>query len=175
MPHTPAAGSAFPEITLPLLGGGQRTLGKPTENRDWTLVVVYRGAHCPLCTRYLKQLDTLLDAFHAEGIDVVAVSGDSAEQAKGQMEEVKPRFPVAHGLSVAQMNTLGLYVSDPRSPQETDHPFAEPGLFVVNGGGNIHIADISNAPFSRPDLQALLGGLQFIRGNDYPIRGTHAA
>ena len=171
----PIAGGAFASITLPLLGGGERDLGQPAEGRDWTMVVVYRGQHCPLCTRYLKGLTTLVEAFHAEGIDVVAVSADSAEQAKSQMAEVEPTFPVAHSLSTGQMRQLGLYISDPRSAQETDHAFAEPALFVVNGGGDIQIVDISNAPFARPDLEALLGGLQFVRANSYPIRGTHAA
>ena len=34
--------------------------------------------------------------------------------------------------TVEQMQQLGVYISHPRSPQETDHPFAEPGLFVIN-------------------------------------------
>jgi len=71
------------------------------------------------------------------------------------------------------MNTLGLYISEPRSEKETDHPFAEPGVFVVNADGEIQIVDISNAPFARPELEALANGLAFIRKNDYPIRGTH--
>ena len=71
------------------------------------------------------------------------------------------------------MNTLGLYISDPRSEKETDHPFAEPGVFVTNAKGEIQIIDISNAPFARPELEALANGLSFIRKNDYPIRGTH--
>jgi hypothetical protein len=66
-------------------------------------------------------------------------------------------------------------VSTPRSAQETDQPFPEPGLFVVNGDGKIQIVDISNAPFARPDLATLLGGIKFVRANDYPIRGMHAA
>jgi hypothetical protein len=81
---------------------------------------------------------------------------------------------VGYDLSIAQMQDLGLYVSDPRSPLETDQPFAEPGVFVVNADGNIQILDISNAPFARPDLEGLLKGIKFVRDNDYPIRGTHA-
>jgi hypothetical protein len=71
------------------------------------------------------------------------------------------------------MQTLGLYISDPRSEKETDHPFAEPEVFVINAEGEIQIIDISNAPFVRPELEALANGLSFIRENDYPIRGTH--
>ena len=34
-----------------------------------------------------------------------------------------------------QMLALGLYVSEPRSEEETDRPFAEPGVFVINADG----------------------------------------
>ena len=73
------------------------------------------------------------------------------------------------------MKTLGLYISHPRSARETDRPFAEPGLFVINGDGKVQVTDISNAPFARPDLESLVGGLKFIRdpANQYPIRGTY--
>ncbi len=70
------------------------------------------------------------------------------------------------------MRRLGLYVSEPRSPQETDRPFPEPGLFVINPDHQLQIIDVSNAPFARPDLASLLDGLKFIQDKDYPIRGT---
>jgi hypothetical protein len=70
------------------------------------------------------------------------------------------------------MRGLGLYVSNPRSPEETDRPFPEPALFVINPKDELQIIDVSNAPFARPDLEALLAGLKFVIANDYPIRGT---
>jgi hypothetical protein len=44
----------------------------------------------------------------------------------------------------------------------------------VNEKNDIHIAEIANAPFVRPDLEQLVSGLEFIRNpdNNYPIRGT---
>ncbi|RED13016.1 peroxiredoxin-like family protein [Pontivivens insulae] len=168
------AGSAFPKMTVPMLGGGELALGTPTGDHDWQMVVVYRGKHCPLCTKYLKELTELLPEFEAQGVDVVAVSADSEAQASAQRDEVAPTFPIGYGLTIAQMTELGVYISDPRSDKETDHPFPEPGLFIINGEGNIQILDISNAPFSRPDLGALARGIRFIRANDYPVRGTHS-
>jgi len=53
------------------------------------------------------------------------------------------------------MKTLGLYISLPRSEQETDHNFAEPGLFVVNEIGKLHVVDISNNPFCAPRVGGL--------------------
>lgn len=169
------AGSTFPTIEVAQLGGGTLSLGAPRGTHDWKLVVVYRGLHCPICKRYLGQLDEIADEFAQLGIDVVAVSGDGEAKAQAMVGENELSLPMGYGLSVAQMQALGLYISDPRSAEETDQPFPEPGLFVINQDGDIQVLDISNAPFARPDLNGLLAGLKFVRGNGYPIRGTHHA
>jgi peroxiredoxin len=172
MPATKlAAGEAFPDIRVPRLGGGELALAAQA---GWRLLVVYRGKHCPLCKPYLKTLDGLLEEFAAAGVAVAAVSADPKEKAEADMAEFGWRFALGHDLSVAQMQALGLYVSAPRSAQETDRPFAEPGLFLINPKGQVQIVDISNAPFARPDLAAIARGARRIREIDYPIRGTHA-
>lgn len=171
----PAAASALPEITLPRLGGGTLRLGAPLDGRDWQMIVVYRGLHCPICKSYLKGLEGLLADYHAKGVDVIAVSGDPEAKAEAFVAETGITVPVGYGLSLEAMAALGLYISEPRSPQETDRPFAEPGIFVVNATGELQIVDLSNAPFARPDLEKLLSGIGFVRDNDYPIRGTMAA
>ena len=68
------------------------------------------------------------------------------------MAEEGWRFPVGCDLSPDETRRLGLYIAEPRSPQETDRPFPEPGLFVINPEGQAHIIDISKAPFAQPDL-----------------------
>jgi peroxiredoxin len=166
-----AAGAAFPPVTVPRHGGGEVS---PAMIAGWRLVVVYRGKHCPLCKPYLGTLDSLLDEFVAAGVQVVAISADPPEKVAADVAEFGWRFPVGYGLSVEQMRALGLYVSQPRSPQETDRPFAEPGLFLVNPAGQVQIVDISNAPFARPDLAAILRGAKRIQELGYPIRGTQA-
>lgn len=163
------AGATMPRLSLPQAGGGDIALGG--EGR-WQLVVVYRGKHCPLCRRYLKTLDDLLEDFRSIGTEVVAVSGDPKEKAESEVSEEGWRFPVAYDLTPDEMRMLGLYISAPRSPNETDRLFPEPGLFVVDPEGKAHIIDVSNAPFARPDLQGVLNGLKFILERDYPIRGT---
>lgn len=169
-----AAGSKFPSITLSDLDGAQHTLGKPHEGATWQLVVVYRGHHCPLCTRYLNQLADYKEKLADIGIDIIAVSGDSKAQLEKHLGNIEASFPFVYGLTEAQMKTLGLYISIPRSEQETDHNFAEPGLFVVNEHGTVQAIDISNNPFSRPEIETLVNGLTWVRNpeNNYPIRGT---
>jgi len=168
----PQSGHRFPNQTVPRLGGGRLELGVPADGHDWQMVVVYRGAHCPLCKTYLKTLEELAAEYHEIGVDVAVVSGDPEDKARAFADEVGVTMPMGYGLTTAQMRDLGLYISHPRSPKETDRPFPEPGVFVINADGLLQIVDISNAPFARPDLTALLGGLTWIRANDYPIRGT---
>ncbi len=164
------AGAPFPETELALAGGGTVKLGGPRDG--WQLIVVYRGRHCPLCKKYLTRLEELKADYEATGTEVVALSADPSDKAEADKADLGLTMDVAYGLDAAAMRRLGLYVSEPRSPQETDRPFAEPALFVVNPAGDIQIVDVSNAPFARPDLDNVLGGLKFIQANDYPIRGT---
>lgn len=169
------AGAIFPEIELPLIGGGSAILGMPERGYDWKMVVVYRGRHCPLCTRYLNQLEQLKHEFNKLGVDIIAISADSQAQLENHLEELEVSYPIAYALNIEQMQALGLYISEPRSEQETDHIFAEPGLFVINEEGRVQVVDISNGPFVRPELEILVSGISFIRNpdNHYPIRGTY--
>jgi alkyl hydroperoxide reductase subunit AhpC len=104
----------------------------------------------------------------------VAISADTRDKAETEVSQEGWTFPVGYDLTLEQMRRLGVYISEPRSPLETDRPFAEPGLFVVNPDGRMQIIDISNAPAARPALSILLLGLQFIMKNDRPVRGTLA-
>lgn len=170
-----AAGEEFPLVTVKNLANEYLQLGVPAGDNDWQIVVVYRGKHCPLCTKFLNQLAKVKDELSELGIDIVAVSADSKLQLESHLPDLDVNFTVCYGLTVEQMQDLGLYISHPRSEQETDHLFAEPGLFVVDGDFKVVITDIANAPFSRPNIETLLAGLKFLRkpDNNYPIRGTY--
>ena len=167
------SGQPLPAITLPTLNGGEITLGQG-QATDWHLVVVYRGLHCPICKKYLTQLESLQSQFAEAGADVMAVSADPQDKAQKMADETGATFPIAYNLSLEQMQSLGLFISDPL-PGETDRPFAEPGLFVVNAHGVAQLIDVANAPFLRPDLNDLPDSLQFLKAKDYPVRGTYSA
>ena len=164
-----SAGSKFPSLPVSLVDG---RMTDPATDSGWRLVVVYRGKHCPLCKKYFKTPNGMLDDLQSAGVSVLTVSADPKEKAEADVTGEGWNFPVGYGLSLDQMRQLGLYISEPRSAQETDRPFAEPGLFVINPEGNIQIVDISNAPFSRPDLASILMGIKLVQERNYPIRGT---
>jgi peroxiredoxin len=167
----PEAGAAFPEFEVPSLAGGSLKLGG---SGRWQMVVVYRGKHCPLCRKFLGSLEAMKEDFAKLDTEIALVSADPEEKAAATQQEWGLSLPLGYGLSLEQMQRLGLYISEPRSPQETDRPFAEPGLFVVNPQGRIQIVDISNAPFARPELGGIARGIGFVQEKSYPVRGTLA-
>ncbi|MDE3239763.1 MAG: redoxin domain-containing protein [Paracoccaceae bacterium] len=162
-------GLDFAPVTFKRLDGPDFTFGGTGK---WQALFVFRGQHCPICKRYLATLETKRSAFTELGVEIAAVSADSAEQTRIVAEAAQPGFPLLYGMSEQAMKALGLYISDPRSEKETDHPFPEPGLFVLRPDGCLQIVDVANAPFVRPELDTLLGGLRFVIANDYPVRGT---
>jgi peroxiredoxin len=164
-----SAGSTFPSIPIATVNGNTADL---SSRSGWRMIVVYRGKHCPLCKKYFNTLDGMLGELSSAGVTVLVASADPKEKAEADVAGEGWRFPVGYGLSMEQMRALGLYISEPRSPQETDRPFAEPGVFVINPEGKVQIVDISNAPFARPDLGSILQGVKFVREKQYPIRGT---
>ena len=168
-------GETFPSVEATLIDGTFVNLGKAHSGADWQMLVVYRGKHCPLCTRYLGLLETHQDALKNIGVSVTAISADSKAQLEESLTNLTVSFPIAYGLTEQQMKQLGLYISAPRSAQETDHNYAEPALFIINEQGVLQAVDVSNVPFLRPELDVVVRGLTFVRSQEgYPIRGTVA-
>jgi len=165
----PLVGAPVQPMEFAVLGGGSTNFGAPKGR--WTLLVVYRGKHCPRCKRYLNKLNAMLGQWTAL-MDVIVVSADTEEKAHADKVEFGWEFDLCYGLSEPQMRALGLYVSDPLSEAETTARFAEPGTFAIRPDGTLMLVDISNGPASRPDLDELLDGMRFNIENDRPVRGT---
>ncbi|WP_299966697.1 peroxiredoxin-like family protein [uncultured Roseobacter sp.] len=169
---TPDGGT--PDLALPLVGGGTFDLADERPE-SFTMVVFYRGHHCPLCKTYLGELAGLLDGYTAAGFGVVAVSMNNAETAQKSVDDWDiDGLRVAHSLSLEQAQNWGLWISRSIREGEPD-VFNEPGLFWIRPDGRLYLADISNMPMARPDLVGMLAKVDFLRENDYPARSTVTA
>jgi peroxiredoxin len=153
-----------------LVAGGRWCLADQAPDR-FTLVVFYRGLHCPICQRYLRQLDGMVDDFAAMGVtSVLAVSGDTEERARQAVNEwALTHLAVGHGQTVESMREWGLFVSHAIRDTEPTR-FGEPGLFLIRPDGTIYTAIINSMPFARPPLDELAATIQRIT-DDYPARG----
>lgn len=164
-----------PALRLPLVAGGQFDLAEQSAHR-FTMLVFYRGLHCPICARYLKELAGLAGQFAERDVALVAISSDDAERAAEMAKRVgDPALPIAYGLPLAQARDWGLYLSTSRGKTsigiEEPAVFSEPGIFLIRGDGTLYFAAVQTMPFARPSFADLLGAIDFAIAKDYPARG----
>ena len=171
MAPTITPGALFPSMAFSLVDGSKKSLDSGS---SWTLLIVYRGRHCARCKTYLSKLDGLLPRLADLGVETLVVSADPVDRARADAKDFGWRFPLAHGLTVEQMRQLGLFVSDSLSDKEPGHPFAEPGLFVINGEGRVQVVAISNSASVRPDLDVVVDGIGAMQAKALPVRGLAA-
>ena len=164
-----------PALNVPLVSGGRFVLGaQPGERFD--LITFYRGLHCPICAKYLLELERLSPEFATRGVNVFAISSDIEERGRGMAEKVKASgVKFGYGLSLRSARQWGLYISTSRGKTSIgiDEPplFSEPGVFLVRPDGTLYYGAVQTMPFARPQFQDLLGAIDFAIAKDYPARG----
>lgn len=168
---------AVPELKLATVAHGAFDLASEGA-QNFTLAVFYRGLHCPLCAKYLQELERLVPEFEKRGVTVIAVSSDNAERAAAMAEKIKAsHLRFAYGLNLGNARAWGLYISASRGKTsigiEEPALFSEPGVFMVRPDGTLYYGNVQTMPFARPNFADLVGGLDFIIANDYPARGEY--
>jgi peroxiredoxin len=159
-----------PELDVSLVGGGAFRLAD-RRPRTFTMVVFFRGLHCPVCQAQLRELDRRLDELTARGIDVVAVSAETRERAERLVVGWNLRhLRVAYALEEETMRSWGLFVSRGMGDSEPAL-FNEPGLFLIDADGRVYYTSILSMPVGRPRLDDLLAGVDWWLEHDYPARG----
>jgi alkyl hydroperoxide reductase subunit AhpC len=159
-----------PELEVDTLGNGGWKLSDRKPDR-FTMIVFYRGVHCPVCTTYIGELQDKLGDFTSRGVDVIAVSGDTRERAeRSKSEWGLDNLTVGYDLSTDVMRDWGLFVSSGIKDEEPDE-FGEPGLFLIKPDGSVFFDAINSMPFGRPKLDDMLDAVDFVTENDYPARG----
>ena len=167
-----------PALRVPTIANGNFDLAADAPD-VFSLVVFYRGLHCPICAKYLIELGTFADEFAARGVKLIAVSSDLEERARQMAAKVSAgdlRF--GYGLSLASAREWGLYISEGRGRTsigiEEPARFAEPGVFLVRPDGTLYYGSWQTMPFARPHFDELLAAIDFAVAKDYPARGEYA-
>ena len=161
-----------PALTVPLLRGGTYRLADQRPSL-FTMVVFFRGLHCPVCRAQLSELERRLADFDQRGIEVIAVSGETRERTSQLAQEWRlEQLPLAYGLSEDQMRAWGLFISHGIKDGEPGL-FNEPGLFLISPDHTVYYESILSMPVGRPRVDDLLGGIDYWVATGYPARGGH--
>ncbi len=166
---------AAPALEVTTTDGGTWRLADQTPE-NFSLVVMYRGLHCPICSRYLKDLDNKLGDFAEVGVETIALSSDVEERAvQAKADWQLDNLTVGYGLSLESAREWGLYISagigKTSSGFEEPALFSEPGLFLVRPDGTIYFGSVQTMPFARPAFAEILGATKFVLDRGYPARG----
>lgn len=165
---------AVPELTIHTTEGEWQLSAHTPEN--FTLLVFYRGYHCPICRTYLTELNRLSAEFAERGVSILALSSDTEARALSAKQEwALNQLTLGYELSKAQANAWGLYRSAGKGKTsigiEEPAEFSEPALYLIRPDGTLYWGSVSTMPFARPNFKEMLGALDFVLKNDYPARG----
>ncbi len=165
---------AVPELSINTLKGTWNLVDQHPDN--FTMIVFYRGRHCPLCLKYLTELESSLQDFNDAGISVIAISSDDKDRAQQTADMSKlENLELGYGLSVESAQAWGLHRSAGRGKTsigiEEPNEFSEPGLFLIKPDKTLYWSNVSTMPFARPNFKEILGAVKFVVANDYPARG----
>jgi peroxiredoxin len=167
---TPTPRQDAPPLSVSQVAGGTWSLDAQAPEA-FSMIVFYRGLHCPVCRTYLSTLDRLIDDYRAAGTSPIAVSMDTRDRAQRTVEEWElETLPVGYGLSEEDARRWGLHLSEGIKDDEPGL-FCEPGLFLVRPNGTLFYAAVNSMPFGRPDLENFLESIRWIEEHDYPARG----
>ena len=164
-----------PSLAVETVGGDRWHLDAQRPE-NFTLVVFYRGLHCPICASYLRDLSSKLAGFTERGVEVVAISTDTVDRARTAKEKWHlDGLTVGYGLDLETAQRWGLYISRGHGPTsagvEEPSLFSEPALYLVRPDGTLYFGAVQTMPFARPHFDDILKALDFVITKNYPARG----
>ncbi|TXD49231.1 peroxiredoxin-like family protein [Polaribacter sp. IC073] len=159
-----------PELTINLVNDTQWSL-QEQKTTNFTLIVFYRGKHCPVCKKQLEELQNKVNNFKERGVNLIAISANTEEIAKETYKDWNVKdLPIGYGLTMEEARKWGLFISNGISDKEPKQ-FTEPGLFLIDKEGKVYWESIQSMPFGRPEFKDVLNGIDYILKEGYPARG----
>jgi peroxiredoxin len=166
-----------PALTVETLVHGRFDLSNEAPEH-FIMLVFYRGLHCPICAKYLMELERLAPDFEKRGVSVIALSSDNRERAAAMAEKVRTvQLRIGYGVALQTAREWGLYISESRGKTsigiEEPARFSEPGVFLIRPDGTLYYGAVQTMPFARPNFSDLIGAIDFAVANAYPARGEY--
>jgi len=163
-------GKKVPRLRLKTISGMEWDL-RNQEPKNFTMVVFYRGIHCPVCKSYLEELNNKVKTFNDKGVNVICISANDKSLAEQTLEEWEiDNLNIGYDFNTEDARKWDLYVSEAIKDNEPD-VFFEPGLFLIKPDNTLYAASIQTMPFARPKFDELLKAIDFVLEEEYPARG----
>ena len=154
--------------------------GKPT------LLIFYRGGWCPFCTAHLAQVSSVRGELEKLGINIIAVSPESAAHVKENAEKGNFGYTLLGDPDAAALRAYGVAFRlddatatkyreygvdlEERSGGRTHRMLPVPAAFLIDQSGTVRFAHSDPDYRKRVDPQALLDAARsvFVTGDTPP-------
>ena len=165
-----------PELIVPTLSHGIFDLAKE-KSKHFTMVVFFRGLHCPICINYLSELARLQSEFFENGVSQIVISSDNEARSEETASLIKAnQIRYGYDLSIPVAREWGLYISKgvKNSSNKFEEPelFPEPGIFLIRPDNTVYCISVQSMPFARSAFTDLIEMIKFVVPKEYPARGT---
>ena len=165
-----------PELALALVGGGTTDdlkLGTEADGR-FSLVVFYRGLHCPICRKQLGEIDKRIEDLTATGIGRAVAIPMETEEPSGRIVHQwhLANLPVAYGLSEEAARAWGWGSESLAHDQgRRAGPLQRTGHLHPGRGPDVVLVQHRDHAL-RPALDDVVAGVRYAQEHDYPTRGA---
>jgi peroxiredoxin len=141
-------GAAFPKLEIPAVGGGVISLPGDLAGA-FGVVLIYRGAWCPVCNHQLARFGEKQAALAALGVKVVTFSVDDEATSAKLMEKHNLSFPVGHSADAEKVAAAtGAFTNEaPRYLQPTGYILSPEGsvmsaVYATNAVGRLSAGEV---------------------------------
>ncbi len=135
-------GDPFPALTVAAAGGGRIVL--PDDLRgSHAVVLIYRGAWCPLCNAQLADYQATQDELGRLGVKVVALSVDDAATTSALQAKHGLTFPIGVAVNPDEVGDATGAFTNP-APRHL-----QPAAFILDPNGSVMAAVYSTHAVGR--------------------------
>ena len=151
-------GVKLPPITLRLVDGNALKLPDELPGR-YLALLFYRGTWCPYCKRQLASYQAKLGELESAGVTVVAAAVDPLAQTKEMVESLGLTFPVAYGVTDADVAEYSPWFGD----DQHGH-YIQPMELIVLRGGTVFGSMYASGPVGRIGVEEVLDAVRSREG-----------
>ena len=171
------AGDVLPDVSVKDATG--KTVKLSAYHTDGPLVIVFfRGSWCPICSRHFQELVKAHPEITRHGAKIVAISPDSVENTKGNIEKLKIPFPLLSDSDLAATKAFGLAfkVDDAtiekykgygidlvKASGHDHHALPVPAIYIVDKSGSVKFSHSNPDYTKRLDVETILSELKKIQ------------
>lgn len=175
-----AKNAKAPDFSLPDTQGRPITLSSLLAKGP-VVLTFYRGGWCPFCDLQLRAYQRILPSIRDLGAELVAISPQTADYARSDVERKQLTFPVLHDAGNRVARTYGLVyaLSDalkelqigfgnpiPKFNGDDSWELPMPGTFVLDRDGVVKLAHVDPNYAVRLELAAILDVLRELHRTD---------